>query len=241
VRNNFAGPQEPLMAVGRRAFRDYWGIEGAPEEPDRLYRGVRWGRHVEIFILDTRQYRSPNAMLDGGAKTMLGAAQRRWLLDGLTGSTATWKVVVTSVPLGMFTGGFYSDSWSGANLLGRPRAGNGFVWERDLLLRTLREHDVRNVVFLAGDVHHAELIRHELGAGYAVHEFVAGPLAARQGIPRFLDRSLGSRSLGSLGLSNNFGEIVADGRGLTVRIRDGAGTVRTKRHLTADRTGGNGP
>jgi alkaline phosphatase D len=241
VRNNFVGPQEPLMPAGRRAFRDYWGIDGGADEPDRLYRAVRWGRHVEVFIIDTRQYRSPNAMTDGPDKTMLGLAQRRWLLDGVTRSTATWKLIVTSVPLGMFTGGVHSDSWSGANVLGYPRPGNGFVWERDLILKTLREAPVRNVVFLSGEVHHAELIRHQLGGGYAVHEFVAGPLAARAGFPRFLDRSLGSRSLGSLGLVNNFGEIVADGHRLTARIRDRAGSVRTALHLTADTSGGYPP
>jgi alkaline phosphatase D len=149
VRNNFVGPDEPLMPAGRRAFRDYWGLDGGPEEPDRLYRSVRWGRHVEVFILDTRQYRSPNAMPDGPGKSMLGLAQRRWLLEGVTRSTATWKLIVTSVPLGMFTGGPHSDSWSGANALGYPRAGNGFVWERDLILHTLAREDARYVLFLS--------------------------------------------------------------------------------------------
>jgi alkaline phosphatase D len=234
VRNNFVGPGEPLMPAGRRAFRDYWGLVGDAEEPDRLYRSVRWGRHVEVFILDTRQYRSPNATPDGPAKTMLGLAQRRWLLDGVTASTATWKVIVSTVPLGMFTGGAHSDSWSSANILGYPRPGNGFAWERDLILGTLREEGVRNVAFLTGEVHHAELIRHDLATGYHVHEFVAGPLAARRGFPRFLDRSLGSRSLGRLGLAANFGEVVADGRALTVRIRDRSGSARTTLQLTAE-------
>jgi alkaline phosphatase D len=232
VRNNFVGPQEPLMPAGRRAFRDYWAIDGGPEEPDRLYRSVRWGRHVEIFILDTRQYRSPNAMPDGPDKTMLGLAQRRWLLQGVTRSTATWKLIVTSVPLGMFTGGVHADAWSSASVLGYPRAGQGFAWERDLLLRTLREEDVRNVVFLSGEVHHAEFLRHDLAPGYSVHELVAGPLAARPGFPRFLDRSLGTRRLGSLGLATNFGELVADGAGLTAHIRDRSGAVRRTLHLT---------
>jgi alkaline phosphatase D len=238
VRNNFVGPDEPLMPAGRRAFRDYWALDGGPEEPDRLYRSVRWGRHVEVFILDTRQYRSPNVMPDGPGKSMLGLAQRRWLLEGITRSTATWKLIVTSVPLGMFTGGPHSDSWSGANVLGYPRPGNGFVWERDLILRTLAEKDVRNVVFLSGEVHHAELLRHDVTADYHVHELVAGPLAARAGFPRFRDRSLRTHSLGSLGLANNFGEIVADGDGLTARIRDGSGAVRRTLQLTPDRTRG---
>lgn len=83
-------------------------------------------------------------------------------------------------------------------------------------------------MFLSGEVHHAELIRHDLGDGYRIHELVAGPLAARPGVPRFLDRSLGSRSLG---FTNNFGEIVADGGRLIARIRDRSGAVRRTLHL----------
>ena len=72
----------------------------------------------------------------------------------------------------------------------------------------------------------AELIRHEPWPGFVVHEFLAGPLAARQGFKRFIDRSLNSYSLGSLGWANNFGEIVADADQLVVRIFDTSGTAR---------------
>jgi alkaline phosphatase D len=236
VGNNF-GPRHDLMPAGRRAFQDYFAIEGVPEEPGRLYRSVRWGKHVHVFILDTRQYRSPNTETDGPAKTMLGPAQRRWLLDGVAGSDATWKLIVSSVPLGMFTGGADSDSWSNANVFGYPREGRGFVHERDLILKTLRERGTDNVVFVSGDVHHAEVLRHEPAPGFIVHELIAGPLAARRGYPRFLDRSLGSRSLGSLGWAHNFGEIVADGAALQVRIIDTAGTVRVALRVPAERRG----
>jgi alkaline phosphatase D len=228
VRNNFAGSGEPLMPVALQALLDYWPIQGPPEEPRRLYRSLRWGRHLEAFILDTRQYRTANEEADGPGKTMLGAAQRAWLLRGLGASDATWKLVVTSVPLGMFTGGRYSDSWSGANLFGFARTGpTGFVHERDAMLRFIREQGIRNVVFVSGDVHHAELIRHEPSPGFMVHEVIAGPLAARQGYPRFLDRSLNSRSLGSLGFAPNFGELIVDGSALQARIVDASGTVRS--------------
>lgn len=233
VRNNFVGPADPLMPVGRRAFLDYWPIAGPPDDPTRLYRRVRWGRHADLFILDTRQYRTPNAVPDGPTKSMLGDVQRAWLLDGLRTSDATWKFIVSSVPFGMFTGGVYSDSWSGANALGFPRFRNGFVHERDAILATIRNAGIRNVVVLSGDVHHAELIRHEPAPDFALHEFVAGPLAARQGFKRFLDRSLNSRSLGALGWAKNFGEVVVDGDRLVVRIVDNAGATRASSRLPA--------
>jgi alkaline phosphatase D len=228
VRNNFSASSEPLMAVGLQALLDYWPIGGPPEEPRRLYRSFRWGRHVETFVLDTRQYRSANTDTDGPEKSMLGAAQRDWLLRGLAASDATWKLVVTSVPLGMFTGGRHSDSWSSANVFGFARATpTGFAHERDAILAFIRARGLRNVVFVSGDVHHAELLRHEPSPGFIVHEFVAGPLAARQGYPRFLDRSLNSRSLGSLGFTPNFGELVLDGSALQVSVLDASGTVRS--------------
>jgi alkaline phosphatase D len=234
VRNNFSGPTHPLMPTGLRAMLDYWPIEGPAEEPRRLYRAVRWGRHVEAFILDTRQYRSDNTEPDGPGKSMLGAAQRAWLLDGLAASDATWKLVVTSVPLGIFTGGRHSDSWSSANLFGFARTSpSGYVHERDTILRFVRDRGIRNVVFVAGDVHHAEMIRHEPAPGFFVHELIAGPLAARQGYPRFLDRSLNSRSLASLGFTPNFGELVADGSALRVRVYDASDSLRASLRLGA--------
>ena len=71
VVNDFAGPSEPLMPVGRQAFLEYWPIEPPAGDRTRLYRRARWGRLVDLFILDTRQYRSPNTMSDGPDKTML--------------------------------------------------------------------------------------------------------------------------------------------------------------------------
>jgi alkaline phosphatase D len=227
VRNNFAGPSEPLMETGRRAFLDYFPIRPPREDPGRLYRSFRWGALLEVFILDTRQYRSPNAAPDGPGKTMLGAAQRRWLLDSVSASRAVWKVVVSSVPLSVPTGGRAHDSWSSANRQGVPEEhGTGFAVERDALLKTLRERGVKNLVFLAGDVHHAELIRHHPTARWSFHEFIAGPLSASPGQPRPLDARLNPHSLWSLGGIANFGDVTIDASGLTVRIVDGLGQTR---------------
>jgi alkaline phosphatase D len=226
VRNDFAGTTEPLMPVGRQAFLDYWPITPPAEEPGRLYRRIRWGRLLELFILDTRQYRSKNTTPDGPGKTMLGAAQRRWLVEGVTASTATWKVIVSSVTLSLPTGRpERRDGWSGANILGLPQDGAGFATERDAILRAFRERDVRNVVVIAADVHHAELIRHHPHLDWSFHEFIAGPLAASPGRPRPLDFSLTPRSLFARGGVFNFGEVTIEPAHLTVRLIDDTGAV----------------
>jgi alkaline phosphatase D len=225
VVNNFSGPHEPRMAAGRRAFLDYFPIMPPAEEPGRLYRRFRWGRLLEVFILDTRQYRSANRQLDGPGKTMLGRAQRRWLVDGVTTSPALWKVVVTSVSLAVPTGSKEQrDSWSNANVVGVPdEHGTGFAVERDAILRELRVRGVTNLIFLAADVHHAELIRHHPTPEWSFHEFIAGPLSARRGQPRPLDQALGSRTLFAVGETDNFGLIRIEPATLTVRILDATG------------------
>jgi alkaline phosphatase D len=226
VRNDFAGTTEPRMPVGRQAFLDYWPIAPPPEEPGRLHRRVRWGRLLELFILDTRQYRSDNTTPDGPGKTMLGAAQRRWLVDAVTSSTATWKVVVSSVTLSLPTGRpERRDGWSGANVFGLPQDGAGFATERDAILREFRRRDVRNLVFVAADVHHAELIRHHPHTEWSFHEFIAGPLSASLGRPRPLDVSLNPRTLFARGGVFNFGEVTVEPALLTVRLIDESGAV----------------
>jgi alkaline phosphatase D len=226
VRNDFAGPTEPLMPPGRRAFLDYWPILPPVTEPTRLHRTLRWGQLLEVFILDTRQYRSANSEPDGPGKTMLGTEQRRWLIDGVSASTALWKVIVTSVSLSIPTGRIYRDSWSNASVWGVPEEhSTGFAVERDAILRAFRQRGVRNLVFLAADVHHAELIRHHPAPEFSIHEFVAGPLSASHGRPRPLDAGLNPQSLFARGGINNFGAITLEPTHLTARILDEDGNV----------------
>ncbi|HEY7436166.1 MAG TPA: metallophosphoesterase family protein [Methylomirabilota bacterium] len=235
VRNDFAGPTEPLMEPGRRAFIDYFPIQPPREEPGRLYRRFRWGALLEVFILDTRQYRSVNTAVNGPGKTMLGATQRRWLVDRLAGSSAVWKVVVSSVSLSVPTGGRAHDSWSNADPRGVPEEhGTGFAVERDAILRALRQRGVKNLVVLAADVHHAELIRHHPAPEWSFHEFIAGPLSAGPGRPRPLDAGLTPRSLWRLGGTANFGDIAIDATGLTVRIVDALGQTRFSHTIGAE-------
>ncbi len=157
VANNFDS-QHPRLATGLRAFLEAWPIRTPAGQPTRLYRSLRWGRTAEIFILDTRQYRSSSAAPDGPGKTMLGAAQKQWLLGGLQRSAAAIKIVASSVALRYAS----QDSWV------------GYARERDEILRFIRDHQIQNVLFLAADVHYAALIRHPEG----FHEAIAGPLAA---------------------------------------------------------------
>ena len=233
VRNDFAGPFDSQMPAGRQALREYWPIRVAPDDPHRLYRTVRVGADLELFILDTRQYRSRNADQDGPAKTMLGERQLQWLLSGLTESTATWKVIVTSVPLSIPKGGGTgvsgNDGWAGGP--GSP----GFEWERQVIVDCILGRRVKNVVFLAGDVHYVQANAYDPnGDGTPdFHEFVAGPLSAAPG--RLTPPSAGLRPTTLINESGyfNFGLIRVTQSSFDVMVLDEAGATRFSHHLSA--------
>src|SRR5262249_3898518 len=125
---------------------------------------------------------------------------------------------------------------SNANALGFPEEnGTGFAVERDAILRAFRERGVKNLVFVAADVHHAELIRHHPTPAWAFHEFIAGPLSAAYGRPRPLDMGLNPQSLFALGGVENFGEVSVDPNSLSVRIIDVTGAVRATHTIAAER------
>jgi alkaline phosphatase D len=66
---------------------------------DRSYRHQRFGRHLELWFLEGREFRSPNRMEDGPDKTILGRAQMEWLAETLAASDATFRVVVSATPI----------------------------------------------------------------------------------------------------------------------------------------------
>jgi alkaline phosphatase D len=233
VRNNFAGSSESQMPVGRQALREYWPIRVAPEDPQRFYRMVRAGADLELFILDTRQYRSRNVDQDGPAKTMLGEQQLQWLLSGLTESTATWKVIVTSVPLSIPKSGGASvpgnDGWAGG------ADGTGFERERQVIVDCILGRNVKNVVFLAGDVHYVQANAYDPNADGTpdFHEFVAGPLSAAPGRLTPASVELHPTTLVNEGGYMNFGLIRVTKSSFDVTVLDEAGATRFFHHLAA--------
>jgi alkaline phosphatase D len=169
-------PDLRLLPIGLRAFLDYTPIGTAP----RLYRSLRWGRHLELFVLDTRSYRDANYAPDSPQrpKTMLGLEQLAWLKEGLLSSDATWKVIVSSVPMSIPTGFPPTNGRDGwANF----EQATGFENELLDILRFMAEHGIDNPVWITTDVHFAEAFRYRPfpeHSGFAVHEIATGPLNA---------------------------------------------------------------
>ncbi|MGE0474905.1 MAG: alkaline phosphatase [Nitrospirales bacterium] len=142
------------LTIGRQAFFDFWPIRPDAQEPGRLYRSFSWGKGVDFFLLDTRQYRNPET------QTMLGEEQKQWLLKELGASQAAVKFILSSVP--------FSDP--------RKDKWGEYPGERDEIFTFIRERAITGVVFLAGDVHHGAVSR--MPGLEDMKEFIFGPLAA---------------------------------------------------------------
>jgi alkaline phosphatase D len=65
----------------------------------RPYRTVRWGEHLQIWLMEGREFRSPNDMPDGPDKSIWGEEQRAWFFETFARSTATFRVLVSSMPV----------------------------------------------------------------------------------------------------------------------------------------------
>lgn len=61
---------------------------------DRPYKTIRWGADLQIWLLEMREFRSPNPIPDGPEKTILGDEQIAWLERSLSESDAPFKVVI---------------------------------------------------------------------------------------------------------------------------------------------------
>lgn len=97
VFDNWQGYRDdPRINAAVETFFEHQPIRRPPEDPRRLWRSVRWGKTLELFVLDCRSERD----LDAGR--YLSDAQLDWLAAGLTSSQAVFKFVLNSCPIGIF-------------------------------------------------------------------------------------------------------------------------------------------
>ena len=66
---------------------------------ENLYRTVRWGKGLQIWVVEGRMYRSPNNMPDGPKKTIWGKEQLAWLQRTILESNADFRVLISPTPI----------------------------------------------------------------------------------------------------------------------------------------------
>jgi hypothetical protein len=96
---------------------------------------------LDCWVLDQRRFKTDPAAT-GGDKTLLGAAQREWLLRTLAASRAPFKVICSPCTLAPLRANARDGSWAA-----------GFTAERDLLLKHIAERVSGRTLFVTGDTH----------------------------------------------------------------------------------------
>ncbi len=78
---------------GLLIWREQAPIAGSP------YRTVRWGKDLQVWMVEVREFRSDNNAPDGKDKTIWGQAQIDWFKKTVEASDATFKVLVSPIPI----------------------------------------------------------------------------------------------------------------------------------------------
>jgi len=155
-------------AAAYRAFYEHMPLRprSRPQGPDmRIYDRLSFGDLVDFTVLDGRQYRSmqpcplpdsrrghvaPDSCPDlaDPKRTMLGAAQERWLYDGFKRGRGRWTLMAQDLLVASLqqtgkdgTLGHFTDGW------------DGYQANRSRMLSALAASGARNPVFLGGDIH----------------------------------------------------------------------------------------
>lgn len=189
-----------LAARAKRAFFEYLPVRTDAIDPDRIYRTVRYGPLLEVFVLDQRSYRGPNSanrqQTLGSDSSFHGPQQIAWLKAKLKASTATWKVIASDMPIGLIVG----DRVAGRPAFEGVAQADGPPLGRELeladLFRFLKENKVRNLVWLTADVHYATAHYYDPAKAQFTDfdpfwEFIAGPINAGTFGPGRLDNTFG--------------------------------------------------
>lgn len=147
-----------ISAVGT-AYRDVVPSYTVPATG--IYHTFTVGR-VRFIVWDGRTFRSIKTATDDASKTLLGATQKQWTKDTITGSTEPLIFIVSEVVWA--GGGVQDDHWG------------SYLTEQAELVSWLNANAAsRKVVFLTGDAHMVAIDAGTNGGGYV--SWNAGPIA----------------------------------------------------------------
>lgn len=111
---------------------------------DDLYRTIRWGKGLQIWVVEGRRYRSPNTMPDGPDKTIWGKKQLAWLQKTILESDADFRVLISPTPI------VGPDRDKGKN---DNHANDSFSYEGNLFRNWTAAKKLKNFYTCCGDRH----------------------------------------------------------------------------------------
>ena len=224
--NDFSLPEhrKPIYRAGAIAFTDYAPVTYTGR--NGLYRSFRWGRHLELFFLDERSFRSakvrttckndlaptaPQAVRDAFAALVpsLAAPVPQPCLDALANPSRTmlgarqYAAFTKAIKASTATWKVIVNEVPIQQYFALPYdRWEGYPAERERLLRFLQAN-VKNVLFLATDTHANFVNEVRLSTfgpggpvGTGIWEVVTGPVATNTQ-NREVDETLGRPGMGS--------------------------------------------
>lgn len=157
----------PRKLIGELTFRDGQRIYREQVPMGRLpYRTFRWGRGLQVWLVEGRDYRSPNTMKDGPNKTIWGATQKRWLFKSMQASDAIFKVLISPTPIVGPDRKNKRDNHSN----------RAFQHEGDEIRQWFQKHLPQRFAICCGDRHWQY---HSIHPKTRVHEFSSGAASDR--------------------------------------------------------------
>jgi alkaline phosphatase D len=158
----------------------------------RTYRKLRFGRTADLFMLDCRSYRSDQPCGGGSLQQCeedggqyLGTKQLGWLKSGLASSPASWKLIGNQLMIMPFEVAndvkVEVDSWQ------------GYPGQRTELLSHVEARQVKDVVFVTGDIHtfFAGEVRRDGKSGPAVASELVGGSTTSPGTAQVIAHTAG--------------------------------------------------
>lgn len=118
---------------------------------------------VDFIMLDCRYYRENPKEVDD--PSMLGEYQKAWLLEKLKSSTATFKIIASSVPWAKGTKPGSDDTW------------DGFPNEREEIFTFIEENKIDGVVLISADRHRSDAWKMQRPNGYVLYDFMSSRLS----------------------------------------------------------------
>lgn len=190
------------FADGLRIFREQVPMG------EKTYRTFRWGKAVQVWLVEGRDFRSPNSMPDGPGKTIWGGDQKKWLFDSLLKSDADWKILISPTPL------VGPDRARGKN---DNHANEAFQTEGDEIRDWFQNNLAENFFAACGDRHWQY---HSVHPQTKVHEFSCGPAS---------DQHAGG-SPGEAPEYHRFHRVKGGFLSVTTRVMEGNSTIAFRFH-----------
>jgi alkaline phosphatase D len=128
----------------------------------KTYRTARWGKGLQIWLVEGRDFRSPSPRKDGPDKSLWGAEQKKWLLESIKASDADWRVLISPTPI------VGPDKPTKTDNLANP----AWAHEGDEFRRWVQKNAPGNLLVVCGDRHWQY---HSVHPQTGVREFSCGP------------------------------------------------------------------